>query len=129
MLPETTIPGGEPITNQNSLEHRYHYWPGLGICFGTFWSQRPEERRMGLNSRKARGFLFAARLLQRLNSQEIQGKWLLPSLPLSQPWGRDAASLPDCRGCDQQDIPSQSQKKAVFLCSWCANHAGIAFRS
>jgi hypothetical protein len=51
------------------------------------WSQRPEQRRqlgrMGL-SRKARGLLFAARLLQRLNSQEIQGKWLLPPLPLSQ---------------------------------------------
>ena len=54
---------------------------------GPFAPETPEQRhqlrRMGL-SRKARGLLFAARLLQRLNSQENQGKWLLPPLPLSQ---------------------------------------------
>ena len=54
------------------------------------------------------GFLFAARLLQRLNSQEIQGKWLLPSLPSVSTLRESCWDLP----MGKANIPSRLQPKS-----------------
>src|SRR5262249_12530452 len=75
------LQAGKGRSLQDAEENETLQGNGTALRIGTFLPLR----RMGLNSRKARGLLFAARLLQRLNSQEIQGKRLLPPLHLFQP--------------------------------------------